>query len=134
MGEMGGFENLPSTVPADQMWYNDVARTIYPDYYGISGVIPATINDGDHFSYSCSIDIPANVLEKENTELIVLLINKNGIIDNADMVGIDGLSTGISAVNNDGTVKDDAYYNINGMRVNSPVKGVYIHNGKKFVK
>lgn len=134
MGEMGGFENLPSTVPADQMWYNDVARTIYPDYYGISGVIPATINDGDHFSYSCSIDIPANVLEKENTELIVLLINKNGIIDNADMVGINGLSTGISAVNNDNTAKDDAYYNINGMRVNSPVKGVYIHNGKKFVK
>lgn len=135
MGEMGGFENLPSTIPADQMWYNDVARTIYPDYNGVSGVIPETIKEGDHFSYSCSFEIPKNVLEKKNTELIVLLINKNGIIDNADKVAIDGLTTGIYTVRDDNVAnEDDAYYNVNGMRVNYPGKGIYIHKGKKILK
>lgn len=112
-----------------------MARTIYPDYNGVSGVIPEIIKEGDHFSYSCSFEIPKNVLEKKNTELIVLLINKNGIIDNADKVAIDGLTTDIYTVRYDNVAnEDDAYYNVNGMRVNYPGKGIYIHKGKKILK
>ena len=31
------------------------------------------------------------------------------------------------------TTNDDAYYNLNGQKVEKPVKGVYIHNGKKVI-
>lgn len=133
-GEMGGYENLDATVSADLMWYQDVARGIYPDYYGESGLIPATIEEGDHYTHNYSISIPSNVLERENTELVVLLLDKNGIIANADKVDIDGLTSGISnAVVEKEGVKDDAYYTLGGMRVSKPGKGIYIHNGKKVV-
>ncbi|MDO4158981.1 MAG: choice-of-anchor J domain-containing protein [Prevotellaceae bacterium] len=131
-GEMGGFESLPEYVPADQMWYNDVARGIYPSYSGESGIIPSTVNEGDQYSHNYTLSIPSNVLVKENTELAVLLLDKNGIIVNADKVEIDGLTTGIysPSINKD-TNEDDAYYTISGVRVNKPSKGIYIHNGKK---
>ncbi len=48
----------------------------------------------------------------------------------------DGETTGIESINaTDATTSegDDAYYNLNGQRVTKPVKGVYIHNGKKVI-
>lgn len=132
-GEMGGFENLPNPVPAEQMWYNDVARAIYPDYDGISGIIPATIAEGDHFTHQYTLELTSNVLNKENTELIVLLLDKNGIIANADKVAIKGLTNGIATVKASPTKGNDIYYNLNGQRVDHPSKGIFIHNGRKIV-
>ena len=46
----------------------------------------------------------------------------------------DNTVTGIDTVTESGKDSDDApYYNLNGMRVNKPTKGVYIHNGKKVI-
>lgn len=47
----------------------------------------------------------------------------------------DGGSTGISEVETDAdvTTGDDAWYNLQGMRVAHPAKGIYIHNGKKVI-
>ena len=44
----------------------------------------------------------------------------------------DDETQGINAIS---TVKaaDGAYYNLSGQRVNAPVKGLYIHNGKKMI-
>lgn len=133
-GEMGGFEDLPSTVPAEQMWYNDVARAIWPDYNGEEGIIPTTVEEGVVYTDSKSFSIPDNVLKAENTELIVLLLSKNGTIVNADKVEIAGLTDGIKTVD---TAMDQqnggAYYTLSGIRVADPAKGVYIHNGRKVV-
>ena len=42
--------------------------------------------------------------------------------------------TGIGGVTNDENGKeDDAYYNLNGQRVDNPQKGIYIHRGKKVI-
>lgn len=134
-GDMGGFENLPPTVPADKMWYDDVARAIYPDFKGADGLFPTEIADGDHFTHTYSMDIPKNILEGDNTELIVLLIDKNGIIANADKVKIEDGTTGISLISNDAENETDkAYYNLNGMRISKPGNGVYIYNGKKYIR
>lgn len=44
----------------------------------------------------------------------------------------DGNATAINEVNTDDR-KDDAFYNLNGMRVFAPQKGIYILNGKKVI-
>ena len=42
-------------------------------------------------------------------------------------------TTGISEMENIKTVKEDAFYNLNGQRVMSPQKGLYIKNNKKVI-
>lgn len=44
----------------------------------------------------------------------------------------DGETTGIGTIK-DNTAKDNAIYNLNGQRVASPAKGLYIMNGKKII-
>ena len=131
--EMGGYEKMGSTVRAEQIWYNDVARSIYPTPQGEEGIIPADIAEGDHFSNEVSLDIPTNVLNSANTEVIVLLLEKNGIIVNADKVKIEGIETGIEEVPNNNTIDTNAYYNLQGMRVAKGTKGLLIHSGKKCI-
>ena len=41
-------------------------------------------------------------------------------------------ATGISVVNT--TQMDNTYYNLQGMKVENPSKGIYIYNGKKVIK
>lgn len=45
----------------------------------------------------------------------------------------DGAATGVSEMKNAGTA-EGVYYNLNGMRVEKPAKGLYILNGKKVIK
>lgn len=50
---------------------------------------------------------------------------------NAKFFGLDGEATGINSVK---TAKaDGAYYTLEGVKTTKPVKGIYIHNGKKIV-
>ena len=42
-------------------------------------------------------------------------------------------ATGISEMENITTEKEDAFYNLNGQRVMSPQKGLYIKNNKKVI-
>lgn len=132
-GEMGGFENKPATIPPEQMWYNDVARTIYPEPKGEEGVIPTDMAEGDHFTHQVTFDMPSSVLAPSNTEIIVLLLDKNEIIVNADKVKAEGIETGISIVRSAAN-DNNVYYNMEGMRVNGNAKGLLIHNGKKYMR
>ena len=43
----------------------------------------------------------------------------------------DDTTTGIADLKN--AVNDSFYYNMNGMRVERPAKGLYIHKGKKII-
>ena len=45
----------------------------------------------------------------------------------------DGTITAIDGVAADEAVDRDAYYNLQGQRVERPQKGVYIHGGKKVI-
>jgi len=46
----------------------------------------------------------------------------------------DDETTGISSINNESlTIDNGAFYNLNGQRVTTPQKGLYIVNGKKFI-
>lgn len=48
-------------------------------------------------------------------------------------VYIDNTATAIGGITNNPVVKDDAYYNLQGVKVQRPQHGVFIHNGKKVV-
>lgn len=48
-------------------------------------------------------------------------------------VYIDNTATAINGITNNPVVKDEAYYNLQGVKVQRPQHGVFIHNGKKVV-
>ena len=48
-------------------------------------------------------------------------------------VYVDNTATSIDGITNNPVVKDDAYYNLQGVKVQRPQHGVFIHNGKKVV-
>ena len=48
--------------------------------------------------------------------------------DNSSTTGIDTIDTSSYA-----TGSDNAYYNLNGQRIEKPQHGVYIHGGKKVI-
>jgi hypothetical protein len=99
-GVMGGFESLPSPVPAAQMVYDHVARAIAPSFTGMTGIFPATVNAGDAHIVNYSFTLPAGWDESE-IQIIGLLIDPTGKIDNAGSVDIttavaNGYETGIN--------------------------------------
>ena len=63
----------------------------------------------------------------EEPEVISMVVSTRGIDG-------DDSTTGIKAIDN-GTLKieNDAYYNLNGQRVEKPGKGLYIKDGKKVI-
>lgn len=48
-------------------------------------------------------------------------------------VYVDNTTTAINGITNNPVVKDEAYYNLQGVKVQRPQHGVFIHNGKKVV-
>jgi len=81
-GVMGGYELLPSSVPAAQMVYDHVARTIQPSFSGYANSFPAVVNSGETHTLNISFVLPAAWDETE-LHIIGLLIAPGGVIDNA---------------------------------------------------
>jgi len=126
MGEMGGFENKPSTVDAGDMWYQDVARAIAPCYGGVAGSVPSEISEGDEAENAITFALPENILKKENLELAVLLLDKNGNIANADKLPLSVQTSGVSTLRQ--AAGESIYYDLSGRRVMSPQSGrIYLH-------
>lgn len=48
-------------------------------------------------------------------------------------VYVDNTATAIDGITNNHVVKDEAYYNLQGVKVQRPQHGVFIHKGKKVV-
>ena len=60
----------------------------------------------------------------------LLLDGDSGEILNADKVSVAGNTSGIQTLKRAST-EEEKWYNLNGQRVKSPVKGVYVKDGKK---
>lgn len=71
LGEMGGFENLPSVVDTE---VDDVARGIYPSAEGVENVFPEAIHRLETYEYNCSFQSPA-YNSASNLWVAVLLID-----------------------------------------------------------
>jgi archaellum component FlaF (FlaF/FlaG flagellin family) len=81
-GVMGGFETLPNPVPAAQMVYDHVARSIVPSFSGYANSFPATVNAGETHTINYSFVLPAG-WDENQIHIIGMLIAPNGSVDNA---------------------------------------------------
>lgn len=119
--------------------YNDVARAIYGDYYGVKGLFPNEIKEGETYKNQYVFSLPDNVQNKENLNLVTLLIDsRTGEIMNADRTPVKIDPSGIHQLETDNKLFD--VYNTMGMKVRSNTstlnglpEGIYIVNGKKYV-
>ncbi|MDO5527338.1 MAG: Omp28-related outer membrane protein [Prevotella sp.] len=119
--------------------YNDVARAIYGDYYGVKGLFPNEIKEGETYKNQYVFSLPDNVQNKENLNVVTLLVDsRTGEIMNADRTPVKIDPSGIHQLETDNKLFD--VYNTMGMKVRSKVatlkglpEGIYIVNGKKYV-
>jgi hypothetical protein len=86
-GVMGGYEALPNPVPAAQMVYDHVARSIAPSFAGSSNSFPASINAGEDYISNFSFTLPAD-WDENNMHIIGLLMDPSGRIDNGSSTSI----------------------------------------------
>ena len=93
--------------------------------------IPANtiVDDGVGATYGY-IDYNGQLLGNETDTDNQSLAKMAVIFDDEDN---GGTTTAVSEVKMDNT-DADAFYTLQGIKVSRPVKGVYIHNGKKFIK
>lgn len=86
VGPMGGFENFGTSVPANMMNYNHVARTISPNFNGHAG-FSGTVNSGTTVTFNFSFTLDAAWDENE-IHIVGILYNDNGEIDNGSFTSI----------------------------------------------
>lgn len=114
---IGGWQNKPRSAAVT---LNDIARGIYPSFYGEQGSIPATINAGEVVEYNYGIKLPKEVVDSkgnvveviqniENLNLIAMLVDgKTKQVINSDMVRVTNAPEGVEEVKNG----DDIYTKI----------------------
>lgn len=83
-GVMGGFETLPSPVPAAQMIYNDVARGLLGGYYGLDNSVPATVAAGASVTANFSY-VLTNENDYNNLSITGILTGPNGEVITASL-------------------------------------------------
>ncbi len=106
--------------------FNHVAVQAWDVVTGMDGSV-ASVTRATPQTFETTLDISENTLiqNKSNLSLAALLINrKNGRIVNAAQVKLSD-ATGIVGVEETKPV-EATYYNINGMRTNTPSKGINI--------
>ncbi len=128
-GEMGGYENLPETIPSEQMYFNDVVRGFYGDFGGVEGSVPSAVCARQPIDYSCSMAVPDSVLVPSRLSVIVLLTDGDSQVHNAMKVAVGGVPSSISPVRTPRASSSDCY-SLDGRRILEPRKGLYISGGK----
>lgn len=97
-GEMGGYEDLPNPIPAADMVYNHVARSILPDFDGVPESFPMDVAEGEIYAIGFEVEIDTE-WDLDKIHLVGLLIAPDGTVDNA------GWATMSEAADNDFVVK-----------------------------
>ena len=88
------------------------------DYFLHNGEFVKSVNDGWALPGKSYLYISSGRVNKSESPLRVY---------------VDNTATAINGITNNPVVKDEAYYNLQGVKVKRPQHGVFIHNGKKVV-
>lgn len=86
-GVMGGYETKTNPVPASQMVYDHVARTISPSFTGLANSYPSSISQGFKYTHNFTFTLDPS-WNTTNMHIVGLLIDPNGKIDNASSTNI----------------------------------------------
>lgn len=87
-GPMGGYENLPASVPAALMVYDFVARGIAPSFDGMQNAFPASIAASTGYTQNFTFTLPQD-WDETRMHIVGMLIEPNGQINNASHTTID---------------------------------------------
>lgn len=82
-GPMGGYEFLPSPVPANMMVYDHVGRALLAGYAGAAGSLPAEMLSGETYSFTMDTYTVPIDMELDNVHVITLLQDNNGVVVNS---------------------------------------------------
>ena len=105
-GEMGGFEDLPNPIPAEQMVYDHVARGIYQSFTGVLRSIPSTILKGVANPHTYKIRMPNTVDKTENLEIVAMVLDmETGEILNAEKAKVVDTTSGIRETSADASLR-----------------------------
>jgi thiol-disulfide isomerase/thioredoxin len=109
-GPMGGYELLPSPVPASKMVYNHVGRAILGGFKG-QDVPAGPYKKGDKVVMSFQYTLPA-ALKNKNIEIVPILLDENGLIENGYKASIsEAVAYGIVGVKDQvNTIKEVSIY------------------------
>lgn len=114
-GPMGGYEDLPSSVPASQMVYMHVARDIIGGWNGTASSIPATVTAGETHSYSYEYTVPSG-FNPNHMDFIGLLIDQgSGKILNANDVAIPSYDVTFNVTDENSNPLENATVIVDGM-------------------
>ena len=83
-GPMGGYENLPSTVPASQMVYNHVGRKLVSPLGGVVNSLPASASNGESYNYQMPVAKLDTDWDFDKLHVVTLLISPSGKVVNAN--------------------------------------------------
>lgn len=137
-GTMGGYENLPATVPANMMVYDHVGRALLGGYDGVAGSVPATLTDGETVNYTFSYTIPATYDIDQISVVVVVLDADTGYVVNSNMAYAGTLSVNDLEVNAGFSVYPNPATDIVNLQINQDGKfavKIYDITGKEvFVK
>ena len=101
LGEMGGYESLPETIPASQMVYDHVARAIPLGYGGSGTYFDDEIAKDDSKVLNFTYKIPASY-DSENLHIVMMMINSDGSINNGYSIKLeDAIANGFTSSNNE---------------------------------
>lgn len=102
-GAMGGFESYPSPVPAANLRYHFVARSISPSAGGDASGLPATMASASSNQATLTTTLNA-AWNPDNLQYIVLLIGSNGQVLNSNFSELPDLDSflysGVTSVSN----------------------------------
>jgi hypothetical protein len=87
-GVMGGFEALANPVPYTKMTYNEVARGLLSDYYGVPGSIPTSIPANGTYTANFTYTV-TSANKYANMEIVGILLGPDGKAVNATKTTID---------------------------------------------
>ncbi len=105
-GVMGGYELLPSPVPASQMVYDHVGRAISPSFAGQANLLPTSFAVNDQFTACFSYTLPA-AWDDTKMHIIGMLISPTGAVDNAGYTTINGaVANGLATCSAVGITED----------------------------
>lgn len=121
LGPMGGFENLPNPVPANQMVYNHVARALFGGFNGLSGSIksPWLANKTATYEYSGYI-IPEEFNIAKCHVVVGVMSNENKFL-NAAKISLEEATASVT-LNADHKVmiSPNPIYGTSYIQVNNP--------------
>ncbi len=115
-GDMGGYEALPSPVPAAQMVYDHVARTIVPSFGGLPNAFMGMMDMGDVNIHNAQFILPTD-WDENSIHIIAMVIAPDGTVDNAASESItqavsNGYVVGTSVTGVEEVFAPDANFNI----------------------